>query len=299
MTTVTQLGYLDFEVSDVQAWEAFATGILGLGVASRNDGGALSLRMDRYQHRFFLHPGPADDLAAIGWQVDGDQALDAIAGKLQAAGVATREGTPEEVLQRGVRRLVHYVDPAGIPSELFYGLQTPAEPFRSPIVQSGFVADELGLGHAVLAARSQKESVDFYCHFLGFRLSDYVVTEVYGFKVDIAFLHANSRHHSVAFSALEQKRMHHFMLQVQSVDDVGLACDRALAKGARIMNTLGRHPNDRMLSFYAKTPSGFQVEYGWGAREIDDMTWQPTTYSRISEWGHHPPEAFIPARRPR
>ena len=36
------------------------------------------------------------------------------------------------------------------------------------------------------------------------------------------------------------------------------------------MQTLGRHPNDRMFSFYAKTPSGFQFEFGWGGREVDD-----------------------------
>jgi hypothetical protein len=53
-----------------------------------------------------------------------------------------------------------------------------------------------------------------------------------------------------------------------------------------------------MFSFYAKTPSGFQFELGWGGREVDDATWEPTTYDRISEWGHHPPEALAP-RRPR
>ena len=49
------------------------------------------------------------------------------------------------------------------------------------------------------------------------------------------------------------------------MDDVGLAFDRALRGGVRITQTLGRHPNDRMFSFYAKTPSGFHFELGWGA----------------------------------
>jgi biphenyl-2,3-diol 1,2-dioxygenase len=128
-------------------------------------------------------------------------------------------------------------------------------------------------------------------------MSDYVITEVYGFKVNIAFLHANRRHHSVAFGDRQDKRIHHFMLQAKCIDDVGFAYDRALKSGVRIVNTLGRHPNDEMFSFYAKTPSGFQFEYGWGAREIEDATWQVVTYDRISEWGHHPPEALLPGRR--
>jgi hypothetical protein len=44
-----------------------------------------------------------------------------------------------------------------------------------------------------------------------------------------------------------------------------------------------------MVSFYAFTPSGFEFEYGFGAREVDDATWQAGHYNIISEWGHRPP----------
>jgi hypothetical protein len=85
------------------------------------------------------------------------------------------------------------------------------------------------------------------------------------------------------------------MLEARSIDDVGLAFDRTLRSGAKIIQTLGRHPNDRMFSFYAKTPSGFQFEFGWGGRIVDDSVWEPTTYDCISEWGHRRP----PRRRPK
>ncbi len=88
------------------------------------------------------------------------------------------------------------------------------------------------------------------------------------------------------------------MLEVKSFDDVGLCYDRTLKARLPIMQTLGRHPNDKMFSFYAMTPSGFQFEYGWGGRQIDDATWEPTTYDCISEWGHHPPQALVP-RKPK
>jgi hypothetical protein len=48
-----------------------------------------------------------------------------------------------------------------------------------------------------------------------------------------------------------------------------------------------------MLSFYALTPSGFQFEFGWGGRKVDDATWETTTYSQVSEWGHHPPQVVF------
>lgn len=53
-----------------------------------------------------------------------------------------------------------------------------------------------------------------------------------------------------------------------------------------IMMHLGRHTNDHMVSFYLRTPSGFAVEYGWGAREVDDRTWQVQVHTSASIWGH-------------
>jgi 3,4-dihydroxy-9,10-secoandrosta-1,3,5(10)-triene-9,17-dione 4,5-dioxygenase len=36
--------------------------------------------------------------------------------------------------------------------------------------------------------------------------------------------------------------------------------------------TLGTHTDDRMTSFYLRTPSGFEIEYGCGGRFVDDAS---------------------------
>ncbi|SVD65146.1 uncharacterized protein METZ01_LOCUS418000, partial [marine metagenome] len=36
-------------------------------------------------------------------------------------------------------------------------------------------------------------------------------------------------------------------------------------------------------------PSGFDVEYGWGARTVDDATWQVQRHEKGSIWGHRAP----------
>ncbi len=289
-----RLGYLGFEVQDLSAWESFATSVLGLELADRTDDGTLSFRMDDHAQRIFVSPGGADDLAAIGWEVDDAAELDAAVAKLRAAGVDVTEGSRERATARRVERLFEFRDPGGLPSEIHFGPALATTPFLSPAECTGFVTGKNGLGHAVISARSQAESEAFYCGVLGFKLSDHIICDIHGYKVNIAFFHSNARHHTVAFDAAQKKRIHHFMLEVKTIDDVGLAYDRALRAGVRIINTLGKHPNDRMFSFYAKTPSGFQFELGCGGREIDDATWTPTTYDRISEWGHHPPEMLAP-----
>lgn len=60
-----------------------------------------------------------------------------------------------------------------------------------------------------------------------------------------------------------------------------------------ITRGLGRHTNDHMTSFYMKTPSGFDVEYGWGARTVDDTTWQVQRHENGSIWGHRPVPAGV------
>ena len=42
-----------------------------------------------------------------------------------------------------------------------------------------------------------------------------------------------------------------------------------------------------MTSFYANTPSGFFVEYGWGGRSIEPSQWKPVEMTcGPSLWGH-------------
>jgi hypothetical protein len=82
--------------------------------------------------------------------------------------------------------------------------------------------------------------------------------------------------------------IHHIMMELFNLDDVGQAYDLALsAPEPRIATTLGRHTNDFMTSFYARTPNDFMIEYGWGGRSIDPQTWQPVEMAYgPSLWGH-------------
>src|SRR5437660_9799226 len=119
MTSVAQLGYLGFEVSDLGAWEAFATNVLGLEVVDRRPDGGFGLRMDGHRQRFFVRNGPADDLGFIGWQAGNETELAEIVAQLRAAGAPVEEASAAEAAARHVARLVRFRDPAGIPSELF------------------------------------------------------------------------------------------------------------------------------------------------------------------------------------
>jgi 2,3-dihydroxybiphenyl 1,2-dioxygenase len=292
-----RLGYIGFEVRDLAAWEGFAIDVLGLEVGARGTDGTFGLRCDDWAQRFVVAPGSSDDVTFLGWEVDDAVALEAMALRLRSSGVETTDGAESPARARGVARLLAFRDPAGNRCEIFFGADRAPTTFRSPHVRSSFVTGVQGLGHVVLGAADPARAQRFYSEVLGFRLSDRIACEVHGHPVDVTFMHGSPRHHSVAIGGPQRKRIHHFMLEVASIDDVGLAFDRAVRAGVRIVQTLGKHPNDGMFSFYGRTPCGVQFELGWGGRQVDDATWKPTTYDHISEWGHHPPEFLAP--RPR
>jgi 2,3-dihydroxybiphenyl 1,2-dioxygenase len=296
MSSVKQLGYLVFEVSDLEAWQDFGTKILGLQVVDPRGDAGFSLRMDGYRQRFFVEHGPADDLAAIGWEVEGPAELEAFAKRFRDGGHEVTQGSATEAAGRNVEALIRVNDPAGNPNEIFYGPKKASEPFVSDVVRSGFVADAQGFGHVVVAAKDQDEHEAFYANMFGLKLSDYIRCEYFGHKIDVTFMHANSRHHSLAFGGGQLKRIHHFMVQSNSVDEVGMCYDRFLFSGGMVHQTLGRHPNDKMFSFYGYTPSGFHFEFGSGAIEIGEG-WESTTHGKVSEWGHHPPQLLTKAYR--
>ena len=281
----TQVAYVGIGVSDMARWRSFAADVLGMQVVEGGEDGAVYLRMDEYHHRIALHPSGEDDVLYIGVQAPTHAAYEAGKAALRGAGVRVTQGTAAEIGDRRVVDLVKF-ETGGLPFELCVGPHMRWDPpFVPARAMSGFMTGALGFGHVVLRSESPSESVKLLMDTLGFRISDYIGTMV--------FLHCNPRHHSIAFQPRSvdsprsrDKKMWHFMVETKALDDVGTALDLAVKTGAPLATGIGRHSNDQMVSFYVMTPSGFEIEYGWGGRLIDDATWQVQRHDRGSLWGH-------------
>jgi 2,3-dihydroxybiphenyl 1,2-dioxygenase len=285
---IGSLGYLGVKVKDPDAFAAYATGVLGLMPGEA----AGRYRLDDLAWRIAVEAGEADDLAFLGFEVAGAAELGAVRERLAEGGVAVGNGDPDLLAQRGVLGLLTCQDPDGLQVEVFYGPTLRTEiPFASPAGVTGFVTGEQGLGHVVLSTRDMSAARRFYQDLLGFRLSDIIRMQPspqFGF--DMEFFHCNPRHHTLALMPVAlPKRLHHFMVQVPTLDAVGFALERATAAGAPITASLGRHTNDQMVSFYSRTPAGFEVEFGQGAIEVDDATWRVSRHDKPSSWGHKRP----------
>ena len=285
--TVRNLGYIGIKASDLEAWSKFCINVLGLMAAPTADGG-LRYRVDAQSWRIAVESGTEDDIAFVGFEVQNAQDLQAFAEKLRASGISLGNNGSAFAAERGVTELISCVDPEGLRVEIYYGpTEVHERPFVSSVGVAGFVTGEGGIGHVVLGAADIEATRVFYQDLLGFRLSDTIRMQTPQGPLDLEFFHCNPRHHTLALVPTPTpKRLLHFMLQVHTLDEVGFAQERMEAAAVPVTATLGRHTNDHMVSFYAQTPSGFEVEFGYGAREVDAATWRVTRHDSTSSWGH-------------
>jgi len=284
------LAYLVFRVSDPDAWHSLLVDCIGATERATVRDGVRSYRLDDRAARIFVERGDEDDLVALGFEARSKEAMWDVAMRARHEGAFVEERLERDARARFADGLVRFDEPGGVYIEVVHGLATSDEPLDGSRCANGFVTGEQGLGHVALGAADVAESRAFFEKVLGFRLSDRIHCELAeGFEVDVTFLHVNPRHHTLALARGLEKHLHHFMLEVRSIDDLGGIYDRCYDRRVPVTKTLGRHPNDRMLSFYGKTPSGFEFECGVGGLAIDDSVWKPTVYDRISTWGHRVP----------
>jgi len=278
---IQALGYVGIRTRNLEDWSTYGSRFLGLQLTDRSRS-TLAFRMDDRKQRVVVQEDGGEGTAFYGWEVADAAALDALAAHLERHGVQIARGSPALAEERRVKDLIVFHDPVGNRLEVFHGAETTTEAFRPGRAISGFRTGPLGMGHAVLTAERMDDVIPFYTEILGFKPSDYILKPFAAY-----FFHVNQRHHSLAFIDTGKNGVHHLMVELYYLDDVGQAYDLALQKPEMIGTTFGRHVNDYMTSFYSWSPSNFLVEYGWGGRSIDPATWVPHERTEgPSLWGH-------------
>jgi 3,4-dihydroxy-9,10-secoandrosta-1,3,5(10)-triene-9,17-dione 4,5-dioxygenase len=263
----------------VEEWRAFGADVLGLMPVPGEDG-SLGFRIDVHPPRLVIEPAAEKRVQAVGFQVRDGRELADLVEAVEKTGIEVTDGTPAEADRRRVTGFVRFQEPGGTPIELYHGPIRDHVPLATPLV-SGFVTGDMGMGHVVISSADFAASHELFTRVLGLGERNYMNSK----GRDLWFLSPNPRHHTLGLLALDgPARLFHFMFQVSSIDDVGLALDRIEQTQTRLMLTLGRHTNDEMVSFYVYSPDGYAVEFGYGAPRCDDT---PTyAITKASYWGH-------------
>lgn len=289
MIDIRELGYFVAQAESLKEWQDYAENVLGMMTTEAPEGG-LYVKMDARPFRMLILEGSENRYLASGWELASEEAFAAATAELDQRGIAWEAGDAVLCNQRGVQALAILRDPAGNRHELYWGHRSDFQPFVSPQGVPRFVTGNMGLGHVVLPAPNFDETRAFLKDVLGFGLSDTMNHKPApdADPLRIHFMHCNNpRHHSLAIAEFPvPSGCVHAMVEVDSMTEVGRAHDRREAQGVKLSATLGEHLNDHMTSFYMKTPSGFDMEYGCGGLQVDWDEHSAFEFTRVSVWGH-------------
>jgi 2,3-dihydroxybiphenyl 1,2-dioxygenase len=290
-----RLGYVVIETQRFEDWRRFGADAIGLHVDAL-DATTMRFRLDERETRFLLTHGPAEDVVATGWEVCGDDTFEEILRRARERGVPLVEGSAEDAELRGVERVWRLPGPKGIGQEIFTRPATSAAALT--MLSSGFVTGDAGMGHVAITSRAPEALHAYYGTLFDARLSDFIDETISGVKLKIRFLRLNERHHSVAVANTRgvkvdpiRTSVQHLNIQAATLEDMVGSYERVKANGFAMALSVGQHTNDRELSYYAETPSGFEWEVGWNPMVVTpelESTWEPATYQGISIWGHTP-----------
>jgi len=292
-----QLGYALVDSPRLSEWRRFAAEGIGMALAD-SEPGTLAFRSDDHALRLVVRKRPQEDVA-LGWQIAGPNELNMILSRLAARGVKVEEIGGDEASSRGVERIWRFIGPKSLALELFIEPKIVADPPK--VLVSGFVTGARGMGHVAITTRKPDAMIAFWREIFDAKISDYILDRIGGVNLKFTFLRVNPRHHSIAVAATRglamdpfATKIQHLEMQVPTLDDVSEAYRRCRALGIRIMMAVGQHPNDRDVSFYCMSPSGFYFELGWGSKDDHDIETSPqTTYEGVSLWGHKPQDQTL------
>ena len=304
MTDIRGLGYLRIRTTDIARWRELVVEGLGMAVGTGPEADGLYLRIDERRARLIVLPGEVDKALAVGWEVRDEFALRRVREAVEKAGIAVEVLSEEESTYRDAEQVIAFDDPGGTRTEVFFGPVLDHGPVVTPFGGT-FHTGEEGLGHVVLPTPEFTESYEFYTEVLGFLPRG--ATRLGGLSAPppvrrVRFLGVNRRHHSLALCPAppgSEPGLVHLMLEVDTLDAVGRALDRVNELGFSISSTLGRHTNDKMVSFYVRAPGGWDIEFGTEGMLVDETFYTAEEITADSYWGHdwsgsEPLAAFSP-----
>lgn len=289
MPEIKSLGYLTIQTTDMDRWRSLAFDVLSLAEGSGPDDNALYLRMDERSARLIVVPGDKDKIVTVGWEVRDRNGLEAVRKAVQGAGIDTEMLSVSEADRRRVEGVFSFVDPTGTQVEIFHGPSLDHSPVVTPF-GNRFVTGRQGLGHVVVPVADIDAAFDFYVDTLGFysRGAYRLPTPPEAPPMRLRFLGVNERHHSLALIPAPKTGpgLIHIMIEVETLDDVGRALDRSMQDKFSVSSTLGRHTNDKMVSFYVRAPGGWDIEYGCDGMRVDETFYTAEEITADSYWGH-------------
>ncbi len=238
---IEQLRYVRLGTRDLTTAIDFAQRVLGLELVD-NRGGAAAFRSDLRDHTLvFFNGDPADQ--AVGFEVHGEDRLDAVVTVLKQSGVVVTTGDAAMCEQRKVRQLAMFRDPGGNAIELVVRPQNSGWRFHS-----SRDCGVTGLAGVSLRTGRVKDCEDFWTTRLGGRVADWAG--------EAAFIGIDEAHHRLAYFPSRRPGVLAVEYEVENVDLVMQNFYFLQSGQVKIVHGPGRRPSSEQLFVTFEGPDG-------------------------------------------
>lgn len=276
MARVSDIRYVGYGVTDLEAERKFYTETWGLTEVGQKDG-MVHLAAEGHDEMYVvrLRQAPRKQVDIIAMAADSRADVDALHQQVKDAGCQI-SSTPAELDTLGGGYGFRFFSPDGLPFEISSDV---ARGTSRPLARWDAIPEKIS--HIVLHSPNHKAAVQFFADVLGFRVSDWLGDFM-------CFLRCNEWHHRLAILP-GPPCLNHVAYDVPSVDDMMRGISRLKKDSYDIQWGPGRHTAGNNTFSYFITPGGFIVEYTSELEQVDDATWVAQVHvpsaTAMDQWG--------------
>ena len=261
MARFTKIGYVAFNVTDIDRSRAFYQDMVGLQLTATGAGGEVYFRCSGDHHNFVLYPSDKRGLARVGFELESEEELDRALEAVTRAGVNVDEVSATECASLHQGPSFRFTEPYTGAQFEFYSAMFNFD--GDPFIPT--VANIQRLGHIGLGTPDSQKAVDFMTRVLGFKVSDRV-----GSRTTFMRCFPNPFHHSIALVHSARRMFHHLNFMVTEIDDIGRGLWRLNRNQVPVVYGPGRHVASGSVFLYWSDPDGMTVEYSYGMEQFPE-----------------------------
>lgn len=279
-----KLGYVAFNVSDIEQSKGFYTRMVGLQEVQHREDGPVFLRCSRDHHNVMLYQTDGEPgLKRVGFEMEDDEQLELAFEHFTKAGLDPWEVDRSEQKSLKQGKTFRFSEPyTGVTFE-FYSDMT-----QVPYDYDDRVTKIKQLGHVVVKVPEFDKALKFFQEVMNFRVSDIIDSGIVWMRC-----FPNPYHHSFAIAKANARGYHHTAFMVKDLNDIGIARNRMFQNNIPIVHGPGRHLPSGSVFLYFLDPDDLTIEYSLGMEEFPEENprkprlLQPSV-DTIDIWGSKP-----------
>lgn len=293
---ILRLGYVEFQVTDLERARAFYVDSIGLYESARDDSHIyLRATEDREHHSLILRKAERPGVGHFAFRVSSEQDLDALEARHRALGCPTRWFAAGERYAQGRTLLVQ--DPLGF-GVGYYAAMQPVEWLlqKFHLHRHGVPTR---LDHINVLTPDARQGTDWYANELGFRVAELTESDAPEYRIWASWMHRKATVHDIAVMTGNGPVAHHVGFSALEPMGVIRACDALAGAGYAdcIERGPARHGISNALFVYVRDPDGNRFELYTGDylttdRDAEPVRWNLDNPRRQTLWGPPPPRCW-------